>query len=96
MNEKPLLDIQVKLHFEVKNAELYGGIGEVGYVAITLDHCENYDYISALALNTGNQRDRLVEGGRKTVAEQCKVSIDDVKAITYEEYAENTDEEDDE
>lgn len=82
----PMCFITITLHFEIKNAAIYGGVGSVGYSCVSfkgVDKPENAD-------------DAFVEQQRKITANLLGVSAEDVTVITKEAYDAATEEPDDE
>ena len=74
MNE--LINVDVTVCFKVYNAEMYGGVGSVGY---TEAKYENVGSLDAIA-------DRTVEKNRQIMADMLKIALEDVEPITREEY----------
>lgn len=76
--------LSLGIYFEVKDAELYGGEGTLGYAAtiidISVDDMQKADFTKYA--NT------QIEG----MANFCKVPLENVRIITRDEYEENTDE----
>lgn len=77
--------VTLGVYFEIKDAELYGGQGTVGYANINSDL-----KISNL---TPEKVCKYVEQQRKGMAEMCHVDTEKVKVISRTEYDENTDNE---
>lgn len=78
----PMCFITITLHFEIKNAAIYGGAGSVGYSCMSfkgVDKPENAD-------------DAFVEQQRKVTANLLGVSVEDVTVITKESYDAATEE----
>lgn len=81
----PLCFVTITLHFEIRNSEMYGGNGSVGYSAISfqgVSHPEQAD-------------DSFVESQRRITANLLKVSVEDVQVITKEAYDAATEEPED-
>ena len=78
------INITIEMFFEIKNAEMYGGEGSVGYAEIKEDICleslKDYDL----------QED--AKGKIKGFADMMKVGQEDVRIISRTEYEENTEE----
>lgn len=78
------INITIEMFFEIKNSEMYGGEGSVGYAEIKEDICleslKDYDL----------QED--AKGKIKGFADMMKVSREDVRIISRTEYEENTEE----
>lgn len=79
--EKILLSLGV--YFEVKDAELYGGEGTIGYTSMIMD-------ISVDGLQKADFA-KFVNSQIEGTANFCKVPLENVRVITREEYEENTD-----
>lgn len=78
------INITIEMFFEIKNSEMYGGEGSVGYAEIKEDICleslKDYDL----------QED--AKGKIKGFADMMKVSREDVRIISRTEYEKNTEE----
>lgn len=79
------MNFSISVFFEIKDSEVYGGIGSVGYAAIKLNYtvtennpgvfdCSMYDYLQTVAKDTAK---------RFGVNEEC------VRTISSDEYEEN-------
>lgn len=83
-------NIKLSLYFEIKDSDVYGGEGSIGYLcmAIELNHL-NYEKD-----NLFNKKE-IMEGyildQTKNMAEFSKVPVECVRVISKEEYEENTD-----
>ena len=78
--------ISIGLYFEVKNSDLFGGVGSIGYSSTIVGvkaKSINYDVLSGYA-----------KCQKKEIAKMCKCSEEDVRIISKDEYDANT--EDDE
>ncbi len=80
----PLVYISIRLHFEVKDAKMYGGVGSIGYAAINLDGIMDINQIT----------DEYVEAQTQTAAGLFRVPRTAVRLISKEEYDLETDNED--
>ena len=80
----PLVYISAGLHFEVKDAKIYGGVGSVGYTAISLGGIKDIAQIT----------DEYVEAQTQGTADFLHVPRSAVRLISKEEYDRET--EDDE
>lgn len=78
MNE--LLYISVAMHYEVKDSEMYGGIGSFGYAAQSFDGVGNIQAVDDGFINTQI----------KIMASTLGVSTDKVRLISKEEYDQET------
>ena len=77
--------VTLGLFFEIKDSEMYGGEGTVGYVSIMFELP-----ISSL---TSTGVCNYAEQQRKGMANMCRVDIEKVKVIPRTEYEEATEEE---
>lgn len=82
----PKVTIDVTLHFEISNSEMYGGIDSIGYSSVKFGEVTD---ISSLD-------DVFVEDQIKRAAELLSVSQDDVRLISKEEFDQATEDSDDE
>lgn len=82
----PEFDVKLTLYYEVHNSAWFGGPGSVGYSSQSFDHVENPDHADMDFIKA-----RLAE-----MATFLGVSADDIKVITYAQYAAATEDEDDE
>lgn len=73
---KGLVNINIKTYYEIRDSELYGGEGSVGYSMIELERCK--------ALK-GLTEERL-EALNEDAARMCGVTVDKVRMIDKEEY----------
>lgn len=80
MDEKKLITIGI--YFEISDSELYGGEDTVGYACINAE-------ISVDTIDSEKIK-HYVESQTKTVAEMCKVAVENVRLIPRTEYEENT------
>ncbi len=80
----PLVYISVGLHFEVTDAEMYGGAGSVGYTAINLGGIKDITQIT----------DEYVEAQTQATANFLNVPRNAVRLISKEEYDHETEDED--
>ena len=76
--------LSLGIYFEVKDAEIYGGEGSVGYAATIVD-------VPVVGLQKANFT-QFVNSQTEGMAQFCKVPLDKVRAISREEYEENTEE----
>lgn len=81
----PLVYISAGLHFEVTDAEMYGGVGSVGYTAINLGGIKDITQIT----------DEYVEAQTQATANFFDVPRSAVRLISKEEYDRETDGDDD-
>lgn len=81
----PLCFVTITLHFEIRNSEMYGGNGSVGYFASSFQgvaHPEQAD-------------DSFVEAQRRITAKLLSVPVEDVTVITKDAYDAATEEPED-
>lgn len=83
-NDMENITLSLGIYFEVKDAELYGGEGTVGYTAIIME-------VSVDGLQKADFT-KFVNSQIEETANLCKVPLENVRVITREEYEENTDE----
>lgn len=76
LNNYPFVNVSLTFYFRVRNAEMWGGNGSVGYSAFSMDECKNLN-----ALTETN-----IEDVRKSMANDLGVSVADVDFITKSEY----------
>lgn len=75
--------LSLGIYFEVKDAEIYGGEGSVGYAATIMD-------IPIIGLQKANFT-QFANSQTEGMALFCKVPLEKVRVITRQEYEENTD-----
>ena len=69
------ITMSLGIYFEVKDAEIYGGEGTVGYAATIVD----------ISLSG------YAESQKEGMAQFCHVPVEKVRVISRDEYEENTD-----
>jgi len=79
--------VTLGVYFEVKDSELYGGEGTIGYCNTNVD----LKISSPLEADISN----YVEHQCKGVADMCRVGVEKVRVISRTEYEENTEDEED-
>ncbi len=79
----PLLHIEVSLHLEIKDSEMYGGEGTVGYAMNR--------WVGVYDIESIN--DIMIESTIKSYARMMNVPVENVKMISKEEYDAATDDE---
>lgn len=79
----PLVYMSAGLYFEVKDAEIYGGVGSVGYTAINLGGIKDVTQIT----------DEYVEAQTQGTADFLHVPRSAVRLISKEEYDRETEDE---
>lgn len=77
------VNITLVFYFEIKDSEVYGGEGEIGYAEQRMD-LEGSDLRNVKLLEAGKS---AVEG----FSELCKVPIENVRIISRSEYEDNVD-----
>lgn len=80
-----LVDITLTCHFEVKDAEVFGGAGSVGYTSVALKHAKAADQLVGI-INNSVQCEGFLYAQRKNTADLLGVPVDCVRAITYDQY----------
>lgn len=78
------IDVTLSLFFEIKDAELFGGVGEVGYVE------EKWDLKTDNLANVKLQK--LMQRTISRLAKTLSVPEENVRTISRTEYEENTEE----
>lgn len=81
----PLLHIEVSLYLEIKDSEMYGGEGSVGYARYGLVGMHNIERIN----------DELIDNAIKSFAGMLNVPVENVRVISKEEYDAATEDEED-
>lgn len=79
----PLIYVSAGLHFEVRDAEMYGGVGSVGYTLIDLGGVKDISKIT----------DEYVEAQTQATANFLNVPRISVRLISKEEYDRETEDE---
>ena len=75
--------ISIAIYLEIKDAEIYGGEGTVGYAATIAD-------ISLSGLQKADFT-KYAESQKEGMAQFCHVPVEKVRVISRDEYEENTD-----
>lgn len=78
------VNVTLVLYFEIRDAEIYGGVGEIGYAKQMLDF--ETDYLKDVKLS------EAAEMSIQGFAELCKVPVENVKIISRQEYEDNVEE----
>lgn len=78
------IDVTLSLFFEIKDAEIFGGVGEVGYVE------EKWDLKTDNLANVKLQK--LMQRTISRLAKTLSVPEENVRTISRTEYEENTEE----
>lgn len=77
------ITMSLGIYFEVKDAEIYGGEGTVGYAATITD-------ISLSGLQKADFT-KYAESRKEGMAQFCHVPVEKVRVISRDEYEKNTD-----
>lgn len=80
-----LVDITLTCHFEVNDAEVFGGAGSVGYTSVALKHAKAADQLVGI-INNSVQCEGFLYAQRKSTADLLGVPVECVRAITYDQY----------
>lgn len=83
-------NIKLTLYFEIKDSEIYGGVGSVGYLSEGIE-LNRIDYEKDNLFNKRELMERYISEQTKAMAEFVKVPIERVRVISKEEYDSNTD-----
>lgn len=78
------IDVTISLYFEIKDAGIFGGVGEIGYTETKLDL--EIEDLSNFKLQT------YAEKNLSNYAEILKVPKENVRIISRTEYEANTEE----
>lgn len=83
-------NIKLSLYFEIKDSEIYGGLGSIGYSETRADfECINYEKDNLF--NKKEIMEEYISLQTKHMAAFLKVPVECVRVISKEEYEENTD-----
>lgn len=82
----PLVNVDVTLYFEVSNSVMFGGEGTVGYTSTSFGEVKKLEIF---------EDESIIESQKKTVAEMLRVTTNNVKLISKEEYKLATEEDSD-
>ena len=77
--------MKITVYFEIRNAELYGGINSIGYSEAGYTIKDNINKIDLSEKSITKFLDKEIE----KMAELLSVQIDDVSVISKEEYKKN-------
>lgn len=80
-----LIDITLTCYFEIKDAEMFGGAGSVGYTSVSLEHSKAADQLVGI-INNSVQCEGFLYAQRKSTADLLGVPVECVRAITYDQY----------
>lgn len=81
----PLLHIEASLHLEIRDSEMYGGEGSVGYAMNRWVGVHNIEQIN----------DELIDNTIKSLAGMFNVPVENVRVISKEEHDAATEDEED-
>ena len=84
--EESKQDMKITVYFEIRNAELYGGINSIGYSEAGYTIKDNINKIDLSEKSIAKFLDKEIE----KMAELLSVQIDDVSVISKEEYEEKS------
>ena len=85
LNIEPMFYMGLSVYFEVKDSEMYGGIGSIGYASYKLDGVRNFE-----ALNT-----EMLKKIVAIYAEMLNVPMECIRVISKDEYDEMTEDDED-
>lgn len=85
MEDYKKISVAVRVFYEIRDSEMYGGIGSIGYMCTSV-------YGGLKMLNSDFEE--YVLNQKKCVASDMGISEECVRVITQEEYEINTDDED--
>ena len=72
----PLIYITISLHFEISNSEMFGGEGSIGYTATNFGGVQKLESVD----------ESFIDKQMEIVANMLKVTKEEVKLISKEEY----------
>lgn len=84
------INIKLTLYFEIKNSQVYGGMGSIGYSEIGVEFSQ-INYEKDNLFNKKEIMERYISVQTKNTAELLGVPAECVRLISKEEYEENTD-----
>lgn len=79
---RELVNIGLKMYYEIKDSEMYGGEGTTGYSMIEMEQCKKLE----------NLTEEHLEAMKEDVAKTLGVQVENVRMITKEEYEANVEE----
>lgn len=79
---RELVNVGLKMYYEIKNSRMYGGEGSTGYSMIEMEQCTKLE----------NLTEEHLEAMKEDVAKTLGVSVENVRMITKEEYEANVEE----
>ena len=72
----PLVDVTVSLYFKIKNSEMYGGEGSIGYVKVSYYESKTPENVDEEFINTQIE----------IIMMDLRVGKEDIRLISKEEY----------
>lgn len=78
-NDYPFINVTFTFYFRVRNSEMYGGKGSVGYSSFSMEECKNITSIIEDPI-------KLIEEVRVAMAKTLGVTADDLDFITRSEH----------
>lgn len=81
----PLINVEVHMYFEVRNSDLWGGKGTVGYAKLGYSECRSIDELNS----------EFIERQIEIIADSACVDKKHVRAITKQEYDEKSNDKND-
>ena len=81
----PLINVEVHMYFEVRNSDLWGGKGSVGYTELGYSECRSIDELNS----------EFIERQIEIIADSACVDKKHVRAITKQEYDEKSNDKND-
>ena len=79
---RELVNVGLKMYYEIKDSEMYGGEDTIGYSMIEMEQCKKLE----------NMTEEHLEAMKEDVAKTLGVPVDKVRMITKEEYEANVEE----
>lgn len=83
-------NIKLTLYFEIRDSEIYGGAGSIGYTSLGIE-LNGINYEKDNLLNTKKMMEMYISDQTKSMAEFTKVPVECVRVISKEEFEDNTD-----
>lgn len=79
---RELVNVGLKMYYEIKDSEMYGGEGTTGYSMIEMEQCKTLE----------NLTEEHLEAVKEDIAKTLGVQVENVRMITKEEYEANVEE----
>ena len=83
-------NIKLTLYFEIRDSELYGGLGSIGYSSFGIE-LNRINYEKDNLFNKKEIMERYISDNKEATARATKVPVECVRVISKEEYESNTD-----